>query len=155
MGICIVTGSSGLIGSESVRFFTEQGMTVVGIDNDMRGKLFGVSASTDWNRRQLEREVRSFRHVEADIRDLEAIRVLFSKYGRAIKVVIHCAAQPSHDWAAKDVFTDFSINANGTLNLLKLLPERIAHAPFLCIFQQTRCMATHRINCPCGVRDPL
>src|SRR5690242_12717214 len=106
MSVCIVTGSAGLIGSEAVRFFASQGMTVIGIDNDMRRKFFGDAASTEWNRKRLEREVRGYRHKSVDIRDLDSLRALFAKLGRALSAVIHCAAQPSHDWAARDVFTD-------------------------------------------------
>jgi CDP-paratose 2-epimerase len=119
MSVCIVTGSAGLIGSESVRFFADQGMSVVGIDNDMRSQFFGAAASTNWNRQRLEREVRGYQHANIDVRDVEGLRALFKEIGGALSAVIHCAAQPSHDWAAKDVFTDFSINANGTLNLLE------------------------------------
>src|SRR6185436_19019180 len=116
MSVCIVTGSAGLIGSEAARYFSEQGLTVVGIDNDMRSQFFGAAASTAWNRQRLERDLRGYRHESVDIRDRDALQGIFQKLGKSVAVVVHCAAQPSHDWAAKDVHTDFSVNANGTLN---------------------------------------
>ena len=131
MSVCVVTGSSGLIGSEAVRFFADQGLVIVGVDNDMRRTFFGASASTDWNRQRLEREVRNYRHQHIDIRDLDALRAMFKTYGAAIDAVVHCAAQPSHDWAAQDVFTDFSVNATGTLNLLECTRECSPEAVFM------------------------
>src|ERR1041385_4465464 len=131
MSVCIVTGSAGLIGSEAVRFFASQGMTVVGIDNDMRRNFFGDGASTEWNRKRLERDVQGYRHESVDIRDLDSLRSLFGKMGTALSAIVHCAAQPSHDWAAKDVFTDFSINANGTLNLLQCTRDFAPEAVFM------------------------
>jgi CDP-paratose 2-epimerase len=131
MSIAIVTGSAGLIGAEAVRQFAAKGLAVVGIDNDMRRTFFGDDASTRWSRGVLERTVAGYRHVEADIRDQEALRRVFSFYGRDIAVVIHTAAQPSHDWAARDPLTDFTVNANGTLNLLMLTREFCPDAPFI------------------------
>jgi CDP-paratose 2-epimerase len=109
MSVCVVTGAAGLIGSETVRFFASQGLNVIGIDNDMRSQFFGAAASTAWNRQALEREVRGYRHEDFDIRDLSALERLFSALGSALAVVVHCAAQPSHDWAASDAIADFSI----------------------------------------------
>lgn len=131
MSVCIVTGSAGLIGSEAARFFAAQGLDVVGIDNDMRSRFFGAAASTDWNRRQLEKELRGYAHQAVDIRDREALDGIFRRHGKSIAVVVHCAAQPSHDWAAKDVQTDFSVNANGTLNLLEAARSHCPDAVFL------------------------
>lgn len=131
MTVCIVTGSAGLIGSEAARFFSEQGLSVVGIDNDMRSRFFGASASTEWNRRRLEQNLRDYKHESVDIRDLEALRAIFQRLGTSVAAVVHCAAQPSHDWAAKDVQTDFSINANGTLNLLDCVRSYCPDAVFL------------------------
>jgi CDP-paratose 2-epimerase len=131
MSIAIVTGSAGLIGAEAVRQFAAKGLTVVGIDNDMRRTFFGADASTRWSRSRLERQVAGYRHVETDIRDEPALRRVFSFYGRDIAVVIHTAAQPSHDWAARDPLTDFTVNANGTLNLLMLTREFCPEAPFI------------------------
>src|ERR1700735_172299 len=121
MDVAIITGSAGLIGSEAVRFFSSRGLTVVGVDNDMRREFFGADASTAWNVRQLQASVRGYSHVDADIRDATAMEALFKRYRGSIATVIHTAAQPSHDWAAKDPFTDFTVNANGTLQLLEMV----------------------------------
>ena len=133
MSIAIVTGSSGLVGAESVRFFAAKGLTVVGIDNDMRRFFFGDEASTDWCRRQLESEIPGYRHESVDIRDVDAIEKLFGALGADISLVIHAAAQPSHDWAATDPQTDFTINANGTLNLLEATRKHCPDAVFIFI----------------------
>ena len=127
----MVSGSAGLIGAECVREFTERGMQVVGIDNDMRRVFFGAEASTSWMRRRLESLHPSYRHCEHDIRDSDAISALFARYGRAIEVVVHCAAQPSHDWASQDPETDFTINANGTLHLLEATRKYCPEAAFV------------------------
>lgn len=119
MNIAIITGSSGLIGSESVAFFATQFDKVIGIDNDMRQYFFGDNASTDWNRMRLQQAFPNFIHYNADIRSQIEIEEIFRDYGTDIKLVIHTAAQPSHDWAAKEPHTDFTVNANGTLNLLE------------------------------------
>ncbi len=131
MSVAIVTGSSGLIGAESARYFAAKGLRIIGIDNDMRRVFFGDEASTDWSRRQLENELRGYRHESTDIRDIDAIEKLFSALGADISVVIHAAAQPSHDWAATDPQTDFTINANGTLNLLEATREHCPDAVFI------------------------
>jgi len=116
----VITGSSGLIGSEAVRFFADKGMRVIGVDNDMRREFFGDEASTEWNRKRLEEEFQEFHHHSLDIRSEKELEGLFSEYGKEINLVIHTAAQPSHDWAAKDPIKDFSVNANGTLVLLEM-----------------------------------
>lgn len=131
MSIAIVTGSAGLIGSETTRFFTSKGLDVVGIDNDMRREFFGSDASTAWSRALLEKELRTYRHIEADIRDEQAMAQLFAKYSHDIKVIIHAAAQPSHDWAARDPFKDFTVNANGTLILLEMTRRYCPEAVFI------------------------
>jgi CDP-paratose 2-epimerase len=118
MAVAIVTGSSGLIGSETAKFLHEKGLDVVGIDNDMRSYFFGAEASTDWNTHQLQRTLKNFTHHPVDIRDRDSINKIFGDLGGNVSLVIHAAAQPSHDWAAKEPFTDFSINAEGTLALL-------------------------------------
>ena len=100
MGLVVVTGSAGLIGSEAARLFADKGLDVVGVDNDMRKTFFGVEASTVANRRRLETEVGRYRHVAADIRDSAAMECLFADHEGDIVAVIHAAAQPSHDWAA-------------------------------------------------------
>jgi CDP-paratose 2-epimerase len=120
MKIVLVTGSAGLIGSESVRFFCDRGYTVVGIDNNMRKVFFGEDASTDWNRGRLQEQYGDrYIHHNVDIRDDSAIQEIYKTYGEDIDLIIHTAAQPSHDWAASDPYMDFSVNANGTLVLLE------------------------------------
>jgi CDP-paratose 2-epimerase len=103
MSIAIVTGSAGLIGSEASRHFAKQGLTVVGIDNDMRSEFFGEEASTLWQRKQLQKELgKHYRHVDGDIRDDVLIDNIFTEFGSDIELIVHTAAQPSHDWAARD-----------------------------------------------------
>jgi len=131
MKTAIITGSAGLIGSESVRFFADKGFQIVGIDNDMRKVFFGEDASTSWNRDKLKEELRGYEHYDTDIRDKQKIEQLFSKYNGDIELVIHTAAQPSHDWAARDPFTDFTVNANGTLNLLEMTRQYCPDAIFI------------------------
>ncbi|BDP44145.1 NAD-dependent epimerase (plasmid) [Deinococcus aetherius] len=131
MSTVIITGSAGLIGSEAVRFFASIGMNVVGLDNDMRKFFFGDEASTEWNRRRLELEIPSYRHYNVDIRDFEAIEKIYKAYGSDITLIIHTAAQPSHDWAARDPFLDFSVNANGTLNMLEATRRYAPDATFI------------------------
>jgi CDP-paratose 2-epimerase len=132
MSIAIITGSAGLIGSEATLHFAEAGLDVVGIDNDMRKVFFGEEGSTAWNLARLEKALGpAYRHVSADIRDREAIAKLFAHYGRRIELVIHTAAQPSHDWAAKEPFTDFDVNAGGTLNVLEATRLHCPDAAFI------------------------
>ena len=132
MSVAVITGSAGLIGSEASRYFAEQGMDVVGIDNDMRRRFFGEEASTRWQRERLEEELGArYFHVDADIRDDSAIDEVFRGYCSDVSLVIHAAAQPSHDWAAKDPKTDFSVNARGTLNLLEATRRFAPHAVFV------------------------
>ncbi|MGL4630497.1 MAG: NAD-dependent epimerase/dehydratase family protein [Leadbetterella sp.] len=120
MNIALVTGSAGLIGSESVKFFSEKMDLVVGIDNDQRAYFFGAEASTTWNKNHLEESVSNYKHYSVDIRKYEDLEMIFKEFGKDLKIIIHTAAQPSHDWAAKEPLTDFTVNANGTLNLLEL-----------------------------------
>jgi CDP-paratose 2-epimerase len=127
----IVTGSSGLIGSETAKFFHSQGFDVVGIDNDMRAYFFGQDASTAWNTQQLTGSLARFRHLPTDIRDAPAIDRVFREYGKSIALVVHCAAQPSHDWAAREPMTDFSVNATGTLVLLEATRKFCPDAVFI------------------------
>lgn len=131
MGICLVTGSAGLIGAASVRFFARSGFTVVGIDNDLRSYFFGKEASTDWARRELEATIPRYTHCAADIRDAEKMGSIFSEYGKDIELIIHTAAQPSHDWAAREPLTDFSVNASGTLVLLEMTRKYCPAATFI------------------------
>ena len=120
MNICIITGSSGLIGSESVAFFAGKFDKIIGIDNNMRQVFFGENASTEWNTKKLIKEVSNFEHFAIDIRNVAELEKLFSNYGSDIKLIVHTAAQPSHDWAAREPLTDFTVNANGTLNMLEM-----------------------------------
>ena len=131
MKVALVTGSSGLVGSESVRFFAAKGFRVVGIDNDMRRYFFGPEASTAWSRQALQEEIPDLTHVDADIRDQARMDQTFREYGTDIKVVIHTAAQPSHDWAAREPITDFTVNANGTLVLLEAVRRHCPDAVFI------------------------
>ena len=132
MSVVVVTGSAGLIGSESVAFFAERGHEIVGIDNDFRARFFGPAASTEWNRRALEsRFPKQYTHVAADVRDAAAMDELFARYGKRIALVIHAAAQPSHDWAASDPQTDFTVNANGTLCVLEATRKHAPSAVFI------------------------
>ncbi len=119
MSIVVITGSTGLIGSEAARFFHARGLDIIGIDNNMRRYFFGEDGSTEWNKKELQKHCRHYRHKDLDIRDQEAIDHVFKAYARDIALVIHTAAQPSHDWAAKEPLTDFSINATGTLHILE------------------------------------
>jgi CDP-paratose 2-epimerase len=129
--VAFVTGSAGLVGSESVRFLAGKGMEVVGIDNDMRAFFFGADASTRWSKDGLLKEFGRYEHHDIDIRDESALEPLFARYGADIDLVVHTAAQPSHDWAARDPFTDFSVNANGTLNLLEFTRKNCPSAVFI------------------------
>jgi CDP-paratose 2-epimerase len=117
MKMVLITGSAGLIGSQAVEFFIERDFKIVGVDNDMRAYFFGREASTEDNRKRLQAAFKDkYRHLSIDIRDKEKIEEIFKKYH--FDLIIHTAAQPSHDWAAREPFTDFEINANGTLILL-------------------------------------
>lgn len=131
MSVAVITGSSGLIGSETARFLHEKGMEIVGIDNDMRRYFFGDDASTEWNTAQLKKSLKNFEHHPLDIRDREAIFRLFARLGRNISLVVHTAAQPSHDWAAREPFTDFTINADGTLVMLEATRHHCPEAAFI------------------------
>ncbi|MFB3148720.1 MAG: NAD-dependent epimerase/dehydratase family protein [Thermodesulfobacteriota bacterium] len=131
MDVILVTGSAGLIGSEAVEFFSNKFDHVIGIDNDFRAKFFGKEASVDWNRKRLESKILNYKHFNLDIRDYKALEKVFSEYNNDIKLIIHAAAQPSHDWAATNPMLDFSINANGTLNLLELTRKHSQQAVFI------------------------
>jgi len=129
--VVIVTGSGGLIGSESVRHFVEQGYDVVGIENDMRARFFGPDASTAHQTRRLVDLYDAFRSVDLDIRDADGIDRLVGGLAKDLELVIHTAAQPSHDWAAGDPQTDFGVNAVGTLNLLEATRRHKPDATFV------------------------
>jgi len=131
MGVAIITGSSGLIGSEAARHFSQKGLDIVGIDNDMRSVFFGSEASTSWMTRELRQNLTNYTHFDSDIRDRKAIDSIFKSHGSAVELVIHTAAQPSHDWAAKEPFTDFSVNAQGTLTVLEATRKYCRDAVFI------------------------
>jgi CDP-paratose 2-epimerase len=132
VSVVIITGSAGLIGSEATNYFAKKGFDIVGIDNDMRRVFFGDEASTSWNRKRLEESIGAkYIHKNIDIRDTEGIYQLFAEYAKDIALIIHTAAQPSHDWAAKDPQMDFTVNANGTLNLLEAARRYCPQAPFI------------------------
>jgi CDP-paratose 2-epimerase len=132
MSVAVITGSAGLIGSEASAFFAGIGLDVVGIDNDMRKTFFGEDASTSWNRRRLEEQLgRQYRHVLLDVRDSDGIDQLFRGLGTAVKLIVHAAAQPSHDWAAGAPFVDFQVNAVGTLNILEATRKYAPEAVFI------------------------
>lgn len=131
MSVVVVTGSAGLVGSEAARFFAGLGYQIVGIDNDMRQHFFGREASTVWNRRLLEEKLPNYTHFDVDIRAEDAVAQIFSEYEQDIKLVIHAAGQPSHDWAANHPFTDFTVNANGTLILLEMTRRHCPDASFI------------------------
>jgi len=131
MNIALITGSAGLIGSEAVAFFANKFDLVVGIDNNLRQYFFGAEASTDWNRHRLQEQFDNYRHHPADIRSVEELDAIFRQYGSDISLVLHTAAQPSHDWAAREPFTDFSVNATGTLNVLEMTRQHCPEAVFV------------------------
>lgn len=131
MSIAIVTGSGGLIGSESVHYCIERGYDVLGLENDMRARFFGPEASTAHTTQRLVERYNAFRSLDVDIRDTDAVARVFSQNAKNVELVIHTAAQPSHDWAASDAQTDFTVNANGTLNLLEAARHNAPDATFI------------------------
>ena len=131
MDVAVVTGSGGLIGAETVRYYAGKGYRVVGIDNDMRAAFFGEDASTRWQSKELKAVIPQYEHRCEDIRNGEAVNRLFAEYGSDICLVVHTAAQPSHDWAASDPLTDFTVNANGTLVLLEATRKYCPEATFI------------------------
>src|SRR5262245_5581773 len=132
MSVVVITGSCGLVGSESVAHYAERGFDVAGIDNDLRSTFFGPDASVAWIRERLKRHHPArYQHFDADIRDRVQLEAIFDRYGRNISLVIHAAAQPSHDWAARDPATDFGVNATGTLNVLESARRACPDAVFI------------------------
>lgn len=125
----LITGSAGLVGSESVKFFAKKDYEIIGIDNNMREYFFGSDASTDWNRKLLEKQYKQYTHYQIDIRDNNEIKKIFEKH--QFELIIHAAAQPSHDWAVKEPLTDFTVNANGTLILLENYRKYSPEATFI------------------------
>jgi CDP-paratose 2-epimerase len=131
MAVAVVSGSGGLVGSECVRRFIESGWDVIGLENDMRAEFFGEEASTAAVSAGLDDRYEEFRWFRADIRDAQAVDRAFSAAGSKIELVVHTAAQPSHDWAAREPQTDFGVNANGTLNLLEATRRFCPEASFV------------------------
>jgi CDP-paratose 2-epimerase len=131
MNIAIITGSAGLIGSEAVEFFSSKFDLIIGIDNNLRKYFFGENASTEWNKKHLEGTIQNYQHYNIDIRDYLSLENVFKEFNSDIKLIIHTAAQPSHDWAANEPLTDFTVNANGTLNLLELTRLLSPNAVFI------------------------
>jgi CDP-paratose 2-epimerase len=130
--VAIVSGSGGLIGSEASRFLVSQGFDVVGLDNDMRAYYFGAEASTKQTSDQLVNELDgAFRAIDLDVRDQAGVLRIFAEHGGRIELVVHAAAQPSHDWAAREPHTDFGVNAVGTLNMLEAVREHCPDATFI------------------------
>ncbi len=131
MDVALVTGSGGLVGSESVEFFSTKFDHVIGIDNDMRASFFGPGASVRWNINRLKGNNSSYKHFDIDICKNDELTPVFELYGGDIKCIVHAAAQPSHDWAARDPMTDFNVNALGTINLLELTRKYCPEAVFI------------------------
>src|SRR4051812_41213452 len=131
MSLAIVTGSAGLIGSETCRRLAAEGLKVVGVDNDMRAEFFGPEATTAPTREKLIRELKNYRQHVLDIRDRAGVMALFKDLGKAVQIVVHTAAQPSHDWAARAPLVDFEVNALGTLQLLEATRLHCPDAVFI------------------------
>ena len=133
MSIAIITGSGGLIGAESVKFFSKKFDKIIGIDNNSRQYFFGKLASVNTNINLLKKEIKNYSHQHIDIRNNNKIERIFKNYKKNIRFILHCAAQPSHDWAAKEPFTDFSINVGGTLNILENMRKYSSDAKLMCL----------------------
>ena len=131
MSVVLITGSCGLVGSESVEFFISKGFDVIGIDNNSRLKFFGKDGNINRIKNNLIKSYKNYKHNNIDIRNYSSLEKIFKKYKNSIKLIIHSAAQPSHDWAKKNPFVDFNINALGTLNLLNLTKRYSYNAPFI------------------------
>jgi CDP-paratose 2-epimerase len=131
MSIALITGSCGLVGSESALFFSEKGFEIIGIDNNTRKYLFGNDGDISWIKSKLKKSIKNYNHINLDIRNYNSLEKIFKKYRKKISIIIHCAAQPSHDWAKKEPFFDFEINAKGTLNLLELTKIYCPESPFV------------------------
>ncbi len=130
MSTAVVTGSAGLVGSETVKFLHAQGMEVLGIDNNMREYFFGADGSTRWKAQEMISSLPRYRHLEIDIRDQDAVFRLFQERSE-ILLIVHCASQPSHDWAAREPITDFTVNANGTMVMLEATRRYAPDAVFI------------------------
>ncbi len=131
MKIAIITGSCGLVGSESSIYFSKKGFKILGIDNNFRKFFFGNDGDISWIKKKLKKNIENYEHLNIDIRNFNSLKKIFTKYKKNIKVIIHAAAQPSHDWAKNKPFIDFDINSKGTLNLLELTKSFCPEAPFI------------------------
>ena len=131
MSIVLITGSTGLVGSEAVNFFSNKGFEVIGIDNNLREFFFGKEGSTDWIKKKLYENNKKFKNFDIDIRNYDNLKKIFSKYKKNLKLIIHCAAQPSHDYGKNHPIIDFNVNATGTLNLLELTKKYCPDSPFI------------------------
>ena len=131
MSVVLITGSSGLVGSESVNFFAKKKFTVIGIDNNLRKFFFGNDGSTSWVKKELIKSNKNFTSLSIDIRNYNALENIFKKYKKNISLIIHCAAQPSHDYGKNYPLIDFNVNATGTLNLLELTKKYCSNSPFI------------------------
>ena len=131
MSVVIITGSSGLVGSESVDFFCNKGFDVIGIDNNLRKTFFGKEASTTWVKNKLIKKHKNFKNYNIDIRSIGSLEKIFKNFKKNISLIIHCAAQPSHDYGKDFPILDFNVNATGTLNLLELTKNYCPSAPFI------------------------
>ena len=131
MSLVIITGSTGLVGSEAVNFFCDKGFDVIGIDNNLRKFFFGKDGSTIWVKNKLLKRNKNFKNLNLDIRNYEKLKKIFKKYSRNVSLIIHCAAQPSHDYGKNHPIIDFNVNATGTLNLLELTKKYCPNSPFI------------------------
>ena len=131
MSKILITGSCGLVGSESSLFFSKKGYEILGIDNNARKFFFGKDGDTLWLKSKLQKNLKNYVHFNVDIRNFDSLKKIFKKYKKEISLIIHCAAQPSHDWAKNKPFIDFDINARGTLNLLELTKIYCPESPFI------------------------
>lgn len=131
MKIALITGANGLIGSECVHRFVHLFDKVIGIDNDMRAYFFGENASTKKTGELLSDKYDNYIQINNDIRDFYSLKNVFQEYNSDIDLIVHTAAQPSHDWASKEPLTDFSVNAVGTMNLLELYKTNCPAASFI------------------------
>ena len=131
MSIVIITGANGLVGSEAVSFFSKKKYKAIGIDNNLRKFFFGEDGSTSWIKRKIIRENKNYIHHNIDIRNSQALDKLFKRYKNNISLIIHCAAQPSHDYGKNYPKIDFNVNATGTLNLLELTKKYCPNSSFI------------------------
>ena len=129
MDIALITGSCGWL-DRSLYFFAKKKFKILGIDNNSES-FFGKDGDVTWVKNSLKKNIKNYKHLNVDIRNFSSLQKIFFKYKRKIKVVIHAAAQPSHDWAKNKPLIDFEINAKGTLNLLELTKKYCPNAPFI------------------------